>query len=287
MRYPSKRPWSGKLLGAFSVFLAFLVVMGFYPDIFQRWIIDPPLEAVRTLLSGATGVSRGTSGLVGHYLALVGAQAENDDLKKQVAELTRQLAQEKILASRSRDLEALLNLKKRISQSVIACHVLATSPTDSPRTLLLDCGKNQGVAVRDGVVGPRGVVGYVVRVFDVFSQVIWVEDPMFALEGRLADSGQTGLVRGRGVGYSLSLRYIPALTHLDKGSEVVTTGEDGYFPAEEPIGSVVSLGDFGRNIFQSVSLAPAERIDDLWAVFVLVPPLSWSDHSLLGKESAR
>lgn len=203
-----------------------------------------------------------------------------------MAQLTRQLAQEKILASRSRDLEALLSLKKRISQSVIACHVLATSPTDSPRTLLLDCGKNQGVAVRDGVVGPRGVVGYVVRVFDVFSQVIWVEDPMFALEGRLADSGQKGLVRGRGVGYSLSLRYIPALTHLDKGSEVVTTGEDGVFSS----GRAHWFCCFPRRFrpeYLSVSETDSCRKNGRsLGCFVLVPPLSWSDHSLLGKESA-
>ncbi len=285
MRYPAKRPSSGKLLGALSVFLLLLVIMGFYPDLFQRWIIDPPMAGIRTLLSGATGVSHGTSGLVGRYLDLVGAQEQNEALRNQVADLTRKLAREKILAQRSRDLEALLNLKKRISQAEIACHVVATSPTDSPRTLLLDCGRNQGVAIRDGVIGPGGVVGYVVRVLDVFSQVIWVEDPMFALEGRLTDSGAKGLVRGRGMGRPLSLRYIPPLTQVDKGSEVVTTGEDGYFPPDEPVGSVVSRGDAGRGIFQSVRLVPAERLDNLWAVFVLVPPLSWTSRPLLGKET--
>ena len=285
MRHPTKRPWSGKLLGALSVFLAALVVMGFYPDLFARWILDPPLAGIRAVLSGATGVSHGTSGLVGRYIDLVGVAAQNEDLKNQVADLTRKLAQEKILAQRSRDLESLLNLKTRMTQTEIPCHVLATSSTDSPRTLLLDCGRRQGVTIQDGVIGPRGVVGYVVRVFDVFCQVIWIEDPMFALEGRLTDSGQKGLVRGKGLGRPLALRYIPPLTPVEKGSEVVTSGEDGYFPPEEPIGSVVSRGDAGRRIFQAVRLVPAEKLDDLWAVFVLVPPLSWTSSPLLGKET--
>jgi rod shape-determining protein MreC len=282
---PVKRPLSGKLLLVFSVLLGALVVVGFYPDLFERWILDPPLFAIRSFLSGMTGVSRDTSGFFTHYVDLLGVQQENLRLKTQVAKLNRELAHEKILNLRTRDLESLLALKARISQKAIACHVMAANSTDSPRTLLLDCGKDRGVAVRDGVIGSRGVVGYVIRVFDVFSQVIWVEDPLFALEGRLTDSGQRGLVRGRGGERPLSLRYIPSLTHVDKGSEVVTTGEDGYFPPEEPIGTVVSLGNSGHRIFQTIHLSPEERLGDLWAVFVLVPPLSWTASPLLGKES--
>lgn len=285
MKQPTKRSLSGKLLLASSALLAALVVVGFYPDLFERWILDPPLFAIRSLLSGVTGVSRETSGFFGHYVDLLGVQKENLRLKNQVADLNRELAHEKILNLRTRDLEALLGIKARISQKTIACHVMAETSTDSPWTLLLDCGKNRGVAVRDGVIGSRGVVGYVVRVFDVFSQVIWVEDPLFALEGRLTDSGQKGLVRGRGGERPLSLRYIPSLTHVDRSSEVVTTGEDGYFPPEEPIGTVVSLGDSGHRIFQTIDVKPEERLGDLWAVFVLVPPLSWTASPLLGKES--
>ncbi len=260
-----------------------LVILGFYPDFFRQWILEPPLKAVRFVLSGVTGLSQGSSGLWASYLHLVKSEEENRSLRREVEILRNALGHDRTLSLRNEDLKALLDLKKRIPQKGIACHVIADNPTAAPKTLLLDCGSGRGVHVRDGVIGTHGVVGYVVRVFSGFSQVLWVEDPMFALEGRLQDSGQNGLVRGRGAGHFLKLLYIPSMLPVEKGAHVVTTGEDGFFPPEEPIGTVVQSGNPRHQIFRSIRLESAERLDSLYAVMVLVPPLEWTEKPLLGK----
>jgi rod shape-determining protein MreC len=136
------------------------------------------------------------------------------------------------------------------------------------------------------VIGSHGVVGYVVRVFSGFSQVLWVEDPLFALEGRLVDSSQNGLVRGRGAGHDLALKYITALVPVEKGARVETTGEDGFFPPEEPIGRVVRSEDKGHRIFRTVRLESEEKLDSLWVVFVLVPPHGWTGKPLMGRQGS-
>ncbi len=241
------------------------------------------MNLLRLTFSGATGLSRGSTGLWSHYLDLVRSEEENRRLRMEVDSLQKSLGHYRSLYGRNEDLLALLDMKKRIPQKAIACHVIADNPTTAPRTLLIDCGSRRGVRVRDGVIGVHGVVGYVVKVFSGFSQVLWVEDPLFALEGRLQDSGQSGLVRGQGSGHLLKLEYIPAMASLEKGSHVVTTGEDGYFPPEELIGTVVRSQNPGHQIFRTVRLQGAERLDSLWAVMVLVPPLEWTDKSLLGK----
>ncbi len=283
MRPSLKRPSSIKAVPVLLISLAVLIVLGFYPEFFRRWVLDPPLNLLRLAFSGATGLSRGSTGLWSHYLDLVRSEEENRRLRVEVEGLRRSLDRYRSLSARNEDLLALLDMKKRIPQKGIACHVIADNPTVAPRTLLLDCGSRRGVQVRDGVIGTHGGVGYVVRVFSGFSQVLWVEDPLFALEGRLQDSGQSGLVRGRGSGHFLKLEYIPAMTSLEKGSHVVTTGEDGFFPPEEPIGTVVRSLNPGHQIFRSVRIESAERLDTLWAVMVLVPPLEWTEKPLFGK----
>ena len=283
MRSSPKRPKYSKAVPVAVTILTVLVVLGFYPTFFHRWILEPPLEAVRFILSEVTGLSRGSTGLWSHYIQLVDTEKDNQRLRKENEILHQTLDHYQDLVRKNEDLLALLELKKRSTQGTIACHVIANNLTPSPRTLLIDCGSRKGVQIRDGVMGVHGVVGYVVRVFSGFSQVLWIEDPMFALEGRLQDSGQKGLVRGQGAGHSLELEYIPALSSVERGAHVVTSGEDGYFPPEEPIGTVVQSRNSGHQIFRKVRLQSSESLTSLWAVMVFVPPLEWTTKPLLGK----
>jgi rod shape-determining protein MreC len=286
LKDPLKWSRTGKALPiAFGV-LACLVVLGFYPKFFEAWIIDPPLKGIRVVLTTVSAAFRGSTGLWGHYVALINVQKENDRLRRKVDGLERSLDKYKAMGVQNRRLMALLDLKSRMSQKEITCHVMADNPTNAPRTLLLDCGSNEGVKVRDGVIGTRGVVGFVVRVFSEFSQVLWIEDPMFALEGRLQEAGQKGLVRGRGSGHALKLQYVAALVPVDKGSGVVTTGEDGFFPPDEPIGRVVRSADSKHQMFRTIRLESAEKLDSLWVVFVLVPPHDWTAKMLLGRQGS-
>ena len=279
-----KRPKILKTIPMGVVIFVGLVVLGFYPEAFRKWILEPPLQALRLVLTGVSEISKGSTGLWGRYVHLVDTEKDNRRLRQEVELLHSSLEHYRDLSLKNQELLALLDLRKRTPQQAFACHVIADNSTAAPRTLLLDCGARRGVQVKDGVIGVHGVVGFVVRVFPEFSQVMWIEDSLFALEGRLQDSGQTGLVRGSGTGHLLTLEYIPALSTVEKGTHVVTTGEDGYFPPEELIGTIVSSGNVGHQIFRTVRLESVERLNSLWAVMVLVPPLEWTAKPLLGKE---
>lgn len=286
MKHPLKPPLGGKAVPVTLGILVALVVLGFYPGYFVRWVVDPPVRAAGAVLTGIGGIFRSSTGLWGRYVALVDAGKENRTLRKQVEDLQRTVDRFQGLKSRNDSLEALLGIRSRLSQNAIACHVIADNPTTGPRTVLLDCGFRAGVRVRDGVIGTRGVVGYVVRVFSGFSQVLWVEDPLFALEGRLSESGQSGLVRGMGSGHSLKLDYVGSLVPAVLGSTIVTTGEDGFFPPDEPIGRIVQSENKQHHIFRTIRLQSQEKLDRLWAVFVLSPPHDWTMKSLMGRKAS-
>ncbi len=262
-------------LAAALFFALALLILGFYPPLFQRVIVSPPLWIVREFLSFfQTGVQSTRDGWH-QYVRLLHAERENVALRREVTLLSVRLEQAQTLFVENARLKSLLGLKNRISIPGHPCRVLADSPTVGHRTLLIGCGEREGVHLKDGVMGPSGVVGFVVKVFPDFSQVLWLEDTFFAMEGLLPRTGQKGVVEGMGLGKFLRLNYIPVTTPVQKGEAVVTSGEDGFFPPDEPIGFVDVVQPLSDILFRRVLLTPAETISDLSVVYVLTPPNHW------------
>ncbi len=81
----------------------------------------------------------------GNYVALRGARAENDSLKQQLAEMAVRLQEERALAARTRQLQALMELKASISLPTIAAGVIAGNPNPGMLTVTVDRGGADGV----------------------------------------------------------------------------------------------------------------------------------------------
>lgn len=266
------------IVGLFVALL--LLILGFYPPLFRQVVMAPPLWLVREVLVVFRGSQASVMSNWDYYSNLVNAEKENEALKKEVTLLSSRLVRARGLFYENARLKALLGLKNRISVPGRPCRVLADNPTVGHRTILLDCGSKDGIRLKDGVLGPSGVVGFVVKVFPGFSQVLWVEDAFFAMEGLLPRSGQKGIVEGRGVGRPLSLSYIPILTPVQKGEMIVTSGEDGYFPPGERIGVVRSVAPDTDLLFHRVELLPAESLSSLDVAYVLTPGKNWVKYPL-------
>ena len=214
-------------------------------------------------------------------------EKENRMLRKEIVLLSTRLEKAESLLVENERLRALLELKNRVASRGISCRLLADNPTLGHRTLLVDCGKDQGVHRKDGVMGPQGVVGFVVKVFPDFSQVLWLEDSFFAMEGLLPGSEQKGVLRGMGVGHPMEMEYIPSLTPVQKGQAVVTSGEDGFFPPGEAIGFVKNIRPSPGLLFKKLDVVATENFSDLSVVYVLTPPREWDRSSLKWKQETR
>uniref|UniRef100_A0A7C3QVB7 Cell shape-determining protein MreC n=1 Tax=Leptospirillum ferriphilum TaxID=178606 RepID=A0A7C3QVB7_9BACT len=262
-----------------------LLFLGFYPAMFQKIVIEPPLLILRGVLGLFQDSYRATSSFWDKYSHLMQAQKENRILRHEVLLLSTRLEKAESLLVENERLRALLELKKRVGSKGLACRLLADNPTIGHRTLLVDCGRNQGVHRKDGVMGPQGVVGFVVKVFPDFSQVLWLEDPFFAMEGLLPGSVQKGVLHGMGVGRPMEMDYVPAMTPVQKGQAVVTSGEDGFFPPGEAIGFVKDIRTSPGLLFKNLDVVAAENFSDLSVVYVMIPPRQWVRSSLKWKRS--
>ncbi len=268
----------------FSLMGILLLFLGFYPALFEKIVVRPPLLLIRSILGIFQDSYRTTSSFWGEYAHLMEAEKENRMLRKEIVLLSTRLEKAESLLVENERLRALLELKTRVASRGISCRLLADNPTLGHRTLLVDCGKDQGVHRKDGVMGPQGVVGFVVKVFPDFSQVLWLEDSFFAMEGLLPGSEQKGVLRGMGVGHPMEMEYIPSLTPVQKGQAVVTSGEDGFFPPGEAIGFVKDIRPSPGLLFKKLDVVAAENFSDLSVVYVLTPPREWDRSSLKWKQ---
>jgi len=244
--------------------------------------VSAPESFVGAFLSGVSSGSRQAGSFWSDYLDLVAVKKENDGLKKEVGLLSRRLYESRDLFYQNAQLRALLTLRGRVTKPGKSCRVMAINPTAGHRTFLLDCGSSDGIEEKSGVVGSFGVLGYVVRVFPHFSQVLWIEDTYFALEARIPGLADSAIIHGQGQGQALRLKYLPILAAVKVGDPVETTGEDGIFPEGIPIGTVHAVGKREKMLFHRVQVTPSEHLNDLHFVYVFSPEHHWSSQPLVG-----
>ncbi|MDA8060597.1 MAG: rod shape-determining protein MreC [Nitrospiraceae bacterium] len=279
-RFQGRRPRA--LITFFIFLLVVLVILGFYPRVFKAMFVSGPESLFGGFLSGVSSGSRQVGSLWSNYLDLVAVKKENDALKKELAILSRRLYQSRDLFFENAQLKSLLALRDRVLKPGKSCRVMAINPTSGHRTFLLDCGSLDGIEEKSGVVGSFAVIGYVVRVFPHFSQVLWIEDNYFALEAKIPGVPDSGIIHGQGQGKALRLKYLPILADVKVGDPVETTGEDGIFPEGIPIGSIAALGTREKMLFHQVHVTPAEHLSDLHFAYVFSPEHHWSGHPLVG-----
>ena len=98
----------------------------------------------------------------GNYVWLRGVRAENETLRKQVAELEVRLQEQRALASRSVRLQELLDLQAATPLPTIAAEVIAGNPNPGMLTVTIGRGSADGVQADMAVMAPAGVVGRIV-----------------------------------------------------------------------------------------------------------------------------
>jgi rod shape-determining protein MreC len=92
--------------------------------------------------------------------------------------------------------------------------------------------------------------------------------------GQLGSSGALGSVRGLGNSGLVEMRYVSGLQHVAAGDYVLTTGQDGIYPAGLNIGEVIEVKGGTATQPHQIYIRPSARLDQLMEVAVLLyrPP---------------
>jgi len=228
-------------------------------------------EVQRATSSVASGVRSVWSG----YVDLRRAHAENEALKRQLADAQVAFQAQQALADRARSLEELLQLRSRAQVQTAAAAVIgATPPAPTPdfRTITIDKGTRDGLRQDMAVIAPLGVVGRLIVPAVRSAKVQLLVDRNAAAGALIERSRAQGVVLGSGE-ERLRMDYVSEVADVVVGDVVVTSGIDGIYPKGFVIGKVDAVEKSGST-FKRIAVRPAVDFLSLEEVLVIttLPP---------------
>lgn len=222
------------------------------------------------LQRGTSSVVSGLQRVWSGYIGLRHVHAENDLLKRQLAEAQVQLQQQRALADRSRGLEQLLELRDRTNLRTTGAEIIAAGATPDFRTLTIDKGARHGLKPDMAIIAPAGVVGRVVAPSALASKVQLLIDRNAAAGALIERSRAQGVAVGAG-DERLRLEYVSEIADVVVGDVVVTSGIDGIFPKGFIIGRVEAI-EKGGGAYKRIIVRPAVDFSSLEEVLVVLTP---------------
>ena len=150
-----------------------------------------PLQAIGRPLASAIAVplraldtlNQGIDTVWSRYLALRHVREENLTLRQEIARLQVDNARLHERAAETDRLRALLDLREEFPYVTITARVVGRDPTNWYRSIVINKGRQEGLAADMGVVTPTGAVGRLVKVYDHFAVVLLIIDRNNAVTG--------------------------------------------------------------------------------------------------------
>jgi rod shape-determining protein MreC len=234
-------------------------------------VVDGALLAVTgPIQSGITAVISSARSVGTQYFALVGAAEENEQLRHDLAEARAAVAELGELRLANDRLRRLNELRARQAGRVVGATVIGRSTSARFRTVRINRGSNSGVATGNAVLSVDGAVGRILRAGARHADVLLLTDGLSAAGVRLQESRLRGVAAGDG-GATLQLGFVPRTERAEvhQGDLVVTSGDDGVFPAGVPLGRIATVEIPETGLFLDIELTPAaslERLEELLVV---------------------
>lgn len=258
--------WPAGLL-LFAFILMILPLEGFVSSVkaVLAYVFIPQVRAAHSTTQYMGNVSQTVQ-------ELLQAHQENVQLKQEIETTHLQAMQAQEVFAENQRLTQLLQVRPSLPWKGVWAKVAYREPTQW-NTVVLDKGTQNGVTARSAVIalqdGQAGLAGVVVEVTENTAKVLLIRDEDFAAAVRLERGGEEGLLQGNGP-RAVHIKYLPLLTHLEKGDRVFTSVSSQVFPAGILVGQVNAVREpDGFQTALTVEVAPQVHVEAVHEVFVI------------------
>jgi rod shape-determining protein MreC len=231
----------------------------------NSWLVHPTAESIHNSLNGVVYIFK-------NYVALLKVKQSNDELTKENAELKLKLLQFEEVAKENKRLSSLLDLKKLTFGSAKVARIIGEDVSPDRFTYLLNLGSKEGIESRSPVLSADGVIGQIKEVYDHTSVVVTLLDPSSIIDVVNTRSRSHSLLEGTGKEYFARTKYVDRIEDFKVGDLLLSSGIDGIFPMNYPVGTIVEVQKPAQGVLQSAFVRPAVDFDKLEEVLIL-PPL--------------
>lgn len=263
------------LTGILSVFLILIIItVGSYSNIGSSTALGRGVQQIISLVQGpvsnaGNGVKSGITGIFQFRKIL----RENEELKDQVANLNRQIVQNKLTKA---ELEELRNLSgilgyENVAQNYkyVTADVVAMDGSNWFNIFTINAGTDDGIMKDAVVINGDGLVGKVFETGSDWSKVISVIDESNSVSFKVfRDLQLLGILSGDGKGGLKGYMVDPEAAVIE-GDVLITSGM-GMYPEGIPIGKVKKVEWNSDTLLKTVTIEPSAYFKNLQKVTVLV-----------------
>lgn len=226
---------SAKILIATLVVIMIVAILGATGN---PWISS----AFNFITKGLSSVSSSITGGQKDYDEL---QAENEQLKKEAADLRTQLVDYYDIKLENARLWKYYKLTKTNPDfQIMPASVIRRDTNEAFYSFTIDAGSSSGISVLDPVMTENGVIGFVNSVNATSSKVTTILSPDFqagAIDKKTSDSGVVSGNATLSEENKTSFTKIDANANVKKGDIIVTSGIGGVYPSDLILGKVTEI----------------------------------------------
>lgn len=229
-------------------------------------VIAAPLNLISEVL---TRVALAFSSDIRDIAELNTLRQRNADLETALANLLSELPELREIASDYQRLSELLGyVRANEDQETVTAEVIGIDTTGFLRTIIVNRGTRDGIAIGMPVVSGNNLVGRVTQVTANAAQVLLINDQSSAVSARLQTTRRQGSVIGL-PGGGLRMTFIPLGSEIIPGDLVITSGLGGNFPPDLIIGQITSVRQFEFELYQEVEMRSFVNFDTLEFVLII------------------
>jgi rod shape-determining protein MreC len=204
------------------------------------------------------------------YIALVGIEEENKNLKKKIDELTAMNLSYQESYKEAQRLKKLLAFSDEHNYHFISARVIGREQAALSRTILIDKGFAHGLKAGMPVVAPPGLIGRLVDVSWHASRVLLFIDENSNIDAMVQRNRTQGIISGAG-SRGMILKYISKTQDVKEGDVIVSSGMGGVFPKGLLIGQVGHVDRQEASLFIKINVAPYVDLSKLEEILILAP----------------
>ena len=239
--------FTSKIAIILVVALILAIVLSIFGGISNKNPLDLAVQGALTpFRAAATALTTMAEKYYGYMFRYEALAAENEVLKKQIAEMQDTARQaESVTRENQRLRKGMELLETHEDYKLVEAYIIGWNSSDGENPLTINRGTNSGIQRKMCAVTETGeVVGLVTDVGINYAEVTTILDSTLEISGTIASSGYNGMVRGGYIdGHEtlLQMNYLPSAAIIRNKEQVVTSGSTVY-PRGLIMGNVVDAG---------------------------------------------
>ena len=244
-----------------------------------RAILSVPLTGIQYVVSSPIQLVQASRRVLQTHQTLL---RENQALQYDQLLLKAEVQRLITVESENEQLRELLHASNLVPGKVLVAELLSVDTDPFTHQVTLNRGRGDGVFVGQTVLDAYGVLGQVIEVNPLTSQILLIDDPRSGVPVQTVRNGVRAIAMGDVASGRLRLVNVPQTADIVPGDMLITSGLGANYSAGYPLGRVRSVTRDPGLQFATIQVDPVAHLDRGSQVLLVWPSSRTTSQGVAG-----